>query len=633
MMKINWNALRDWGPLRGGKLGGRLTINQRLVILFAVLISGFVLVGTAYLGVVALNSNAETTNARVSEFGFAVDRINVGMLRARREEKDFFAERHPDFLQKHADAMAEVYSAIDRAESLAPDEESSNLLNDVRTYAKTYHGTFNGVAEALKRAGYDNKSGLYGALRLAIEDVEKLLGRQQQKNADLITTVLRMRGIEKDFVQRADPKFVDAMATERDRFANLLARAAVAPDVRAAIEEKMKAYQATFLGLAASYREIADETLAFDSVARKVDPLLASLAAKRDKTLADNRATHTFTTRVITLLFVGVLLLITALVSLVLFNTRRSITTPLGRLTSTIDAITSGNRDARVKLATGDEMQQLGDALDRMMDERGKFMQTEAENERLNNSVISILRAVSQLGKGDLTVRVPVHEDITGALGDAINHMSESIGKTLGQASASSEQVVATSKETRDITLQSRETVLGTAQGMNEIRATIQETAKRIKRLGERSQEIGGIVRLIDTIAERTNMLALNANMQAAQAGEAGRGFMVVAAEVQRLAENAKDAAHQIEKLVGNIQVETSDTIAAMDEAIEEVVEGSELAERAATQMQRNEQMVDTLDALGKRLLDAVLAFKLPPEYMPESSSRPGAANSWAAVA
>jgi methyl-accepting chemotaxis protein len=332
-------------------------------------------------------------------------------------------------------------------------------------------------------------------------------------------------------------------------------------------------------------------------------------------------------------LFIGVLIAITAVVSLVLFSTRRSITTPLGRLTSTIDAITSGNRDARAKLATGDEMQQLGDALDRMMDERGKFMQTEAENERLNNSIIAILRAVSQLGKGDLTVRVPVHEDITGALGDAINHMSESIGKTLGQASASSEQVVATSKKTRAITSQSRESVLGTAQGMNEIRATIQETAKRIKRLGERSQEIGGIVRLIDTIAERTNMLALNANMQAAQAGEAGRGFMVVAAEVQRLAENAKDAAHQIEKLVGNIQVETSDTIAAMDQAIEEVVEGSELAERAATQMQRNEEMVDTLDDVGKRLLGSVLAFKLPPEYLLPHSAHSEAANSWAAVA
>jgi len=257
-------------------------------------------------------------------------------------------------------------------------------------------------------------------------------------------------------------------------------------------------------------------------------------------------------------------------------------------------------------------MQQLGDALDRMMDERGKFMQTEAENEKLNNSVISILRSVSQLGKGDLTVRVPVNEDITGALGDAINNMSESMGRTLGKVYKSSDQVVSTSRQTRELTTQSRDTVLSTAGGMNEIRATIQETAKRIKRLGERSQEIGGIVKLIDTIAERTNMLALNANMQAAQAGEAGRGFMVVAAEVQRLAESAKEATHQISKLVNNIQVETGDTMAAMDQAIEEVVEGSELAEEAAKLIKRNEEMVAQLDALGRDLLDAVLAFKLP---------------------
>lgn len=633
-MKVNWKALRDWRPWRGERQAGRRTINQRLAILFAVLIGGFILVGTAYLGVVVLNSDADATNAKVSEFGFAVDRIDLGMLRARREEKDFFAQHKEEFLQKHAEAMANVYASIDRAEALAPDEASRELLDEVRTYAKTYHGTFNGVAEALKRAGYDDNSGLYGALRVAIEAVEQLLARQQaQQRAELITSVLRMRQIEKDFVQRGDAKYLGAMAAEQQRFNALLERAALAPAVRDAVLEKMKVYQATFLGLAASYKEIADETRAFDGVARKVDPLLTSLSTKKDKTLLENRRVNTLTTRVITGLFIGVLLAITVSVSLVLFRTRRSITNPLGRLTGTIAAITSGNRDARVKLATGDEMQQLGDALDRMMDERGRFMQTEAENERLNNSVIALLRSVSQLGQGDLTVRVPVHEDITGALGDAINNMSENIGKTLGQASASSERVVATSKQTRDITRESRETVLGTAQGMNEIRATIQETAKRIKRLGERSQEIGGIVKLIDTIAERTNMLALNANMQAAQAGEAGRGFMVVAAEVQRLAENAKDAAHQIEKLVGNIQVETGDTIAAMDQAIEEVVEGSELAERAANQMQRNEEMVDALDGLGKRLAEAVRAFKLPPEYVAEGSARVESSSSWAAVA
>jgi twitching motility protein PilJ len=633
-MKVNWKALRDWRPRRGEQHAGRRTINQRLAILFAVLIGGFILVGTAYLGVVALNRDADATNADVSAFGFAVDRIDVGMLRARREEKDFFAQRKEEFLEKHAQAMAEVYASIDKAERLAPDDASRGLLAEVRTDAKTYHGTFNGVAEALKRAGYDDNSGLYGALRAAIEAVEQLLAQQgTRERAELITSVLRMRQIEKDFVQRGDAKYLDAMGAEQRRFNALLERAPFQPAVRDAIQERMKVYQATFLGLAASYKEIADETRAFDGVARRIDPLLASLAAKKDKTLLENRRANALTTRVITLLFIGVLLAITVSVSLVLFRTRRAITNPLSRLTGTIAAITRGDRDARVKLATGDEMQQLGDALDRMMDERGRFMQTEAENERLNNSVIALLRSVSQLGQGDLTVRVPVHEDITGALGDAINHMSESIGKTLAQASASSERVVATSRQTRDITRESRETVLGTAQGMNEMRATIQETAKRIKRLGERSQEIGGIVKLIDTIAERTNMLALNANMQAAQAGEAGRGFMVVAAEVQRLAENAKDAAHQIEKLVGNIQVETGDTIAAMDQAIEEVVEGSELAERAASQMKRNEEMVDALDGLGKRLLEAVRAFKLPAEYVAEGSTRAEQSSSWAAVA
>lgn len=630
-MKINWKVLFGWKSLDDTKLLRRQTINQRLVTLFAVLIGGFVLVGAAYLGVVALNSNANAINARVSEFGSVVDRIDAGMLRARREEKDFFAQRAPEYLQQHATAMNAVYADIEKAEALAPDAASRELLAEVRTYAKTYHGTFNGVAEALRRAGYDDNSGLYGAMRLAIEEAEQLLSNYRQQRPELITSLLQMRRIEKDFVQRSDAKYLGSMAAEQERFAGLLERADMPLPIKSAIGEKTKIYNASFLGLAASYKEIADETQAFDAVVRKVNPLLAELTAKKDQTLRDNRTRQATTTRVITLLFVGILLVITAVVSFAVFKTRRAITQPLDRLTGTIAAITAGDRDARAKLATGDEMQQLGDALDRMMDERGKFMQTEAENERLNNSIIALLRSVSQLGKGDLTMRVPVHEDITGALGDAINHMSESIGKTLGQVSASSEQVVATSKQTRDITLQSRETVLGTAQGMNEIRATIQETAKRIKRLAERSQEIGGIVKLIDTIAERTNMLALNANMQAAQAGEAGRGFMVVAAEVQRLAENAKDAAHQIEKLVGNIQVETGDTIAAMDQAIGEVVEGSELAERAATQMKRNEEMVATLDALGKRLLEAVRAFKLPTDYALHNASHADAAKSLAA--
>jgi len=205
---------------------------------------------------------------------------------------------------------------------------------------------------------------------------------------------------------------------------------------------------------------------------------------------------------------------------------------------------------------------------------------------------------VAKLSQGDLRVQAPVREDVTGALSDAINAMTEATAKALAGVNTSSDAVRAESKL-------GRETVLSSAKGMNEVRGTIQETGKRIKRLGERSQEIGGIVKLIDDIAERTSVLALNANMQAAVAGEAGRGFRVVADEVQRLAERSKEATDQIAKLVSAIQGETNDTIATMERAISEVVKNGELTEKAATQ-------VSNLEKLGDDLYSAVQAFTLP---------------------
>jgi twitching motility protein PilJ len=605
-MRVNWKRLLH------GKLFGRQTINQRLLTLFIVLIGGFALVAIAYWGVVSLNGRANHTNAQVSEFGYYVDRVLIGVLRARREEKDFFARPNDEYLVKHDAVLAGVYRDVNKAEATAPDDEAHGLVGEIRHLVKIYQGTFRGAVEAQRRAGYDENSGLLSVLRDSMRDAEKTLETYQKP--ELTASLLQMRRYENQYLTKQDPKSIEQMGAEHQQFSKLLAKFNLPADVKATVSEKIKVYNHAFIAMTYSLKELSEERAAFSEVVQQVEPLSAALDAKKNTLLIQNRETHSDTTRLITLLFTAALLVITALVSMLVYVTSRAITNPLSKLTDTVAAITKGDKEARANLVTGDEMQTLGDALDHMMDERGQFMQTEAENERLNNSVIALLRSVSQLGKGNLTVRVPVHEDITGALGDAINHMSESMGKTLGQVNRASEQVVATSKQTREISALSRDTVLSTASGMNEIRATIQETAKRIKRLGERSQEIGGIVKLIDTIAERTNMLALNANMQAAQAGEAGRGFMVVAAEVQRLAESAKEATHQISKLVGNIQVETGDTMAAMDQAIAEVVQGSELAEQAATQINRNQEMVAMLDALGNQLLDAVRAFKLPAE-------------------
>ena len=158
------------------------------------------------------------------------------------------------------------------------------------------------------------------------------------------------------------------------------------------------------------------------------------------------------------------------------------------------------------------------------------------------------------------------------------------------------------------------QTVTQTTQGMNEIRETIAETEKRIKRLGERSQEISAVIEIINNIAERTQVLALNASMQAAAAGEAGRGFAVVANEVQRLAESSRQSTSEIEALVRSIQTETSDAMLTMNKTIEQVVDGAEWAERAGQEMDETQkttsELVNGVKHIAKRSIEQARVSK-----------------------
>ncbi len=276
------------------------------------------------------------------------------------------------------------------------------------------------------------------------------------------------------------------------------------------------------------------------------------------------------------------------------------------------------------------------------------------ENEKINNSVINILQSVSQLSQKDLTIRAPVTDDVVGTVSDSINYLAEETGRVMqevknvaglvkdssSKVKSQAEQVTKTAEEERStieemivslveatktmeqvanlaeetntagqqatkVTENALETVNDTVQDMEAIRTTISETEKRIKRLGERSQEISGIVNLINTISERTHVLALNASMQAAVAGEAGRGFAVVAEEVQRLAESSQNATRQIESLVNNIQIETNETINTVNHTISQVVEGSEQAQKAGEQMRETQKITAQLVEQVRFISDA----------------------------
>ena len=329
-------------------------------------------------------------------------------------------------------------------------------------------------------------------------------------------------------------------------------------------------------------------------------------------------------------------------------RTTSDVALPLQRIRATLDALREGDLGARTGLEPVDEVRALGHALDGLVEERVSALEWAArENEELNDSVIEIMQAVGTIAtRKDLTIRVPVTENVTGAIADALNLLTDETCRVLLNVRGVSEDVAqatmavksqsesatrAAAREQQEVGHAAHElaaaaaalnaiadraracddaaeraveasgeamrTVASTVRGVEQSRTLIRETEKRIKRLGERSQEIGQVVGIIHGIAERTGILALNASMQAAAAGEAGRNFAVVGDEVRRLSESAREATAQIGRLVAAIQGETSDTVRAINQAIAQVVEISRLAEEAGAGMRRTHDDTEALAA------------------------------------
>ena len=270
------------------------------------------------------------------------------------------------------------------------------------------------------------------------------------------------------------------------------------------------------------------------------------------------------------------------------------------------------------------------DLIQRQAEAERQRAQAEAEKNATQQAILRLMNEMGDLADGDLTVRATVTEDITGAIADSVNYTIEELSVLVrrlndaaGRVTSATESAKRTSDELIDAaerqsheieqagsrvtdmarqmtdmsgsalesaqvarkSLESvrkgQDAVQNTIKGMNEIREQIQETSKRIKRLGESSQEIGEIVELISDITEQTNVLALNAAIQAASAGEAGRGFTVVAEEVQRLAERSAEATKQIAAIVKTIQTDTQDAVAAMENSTRGVVDGARASDAA----------------------------------------------------
>jgi methyl-accepting chemotaxis protein len=314
---------------------------------------------------------------------------------------------------------------------------------------------------------------------------------------------------------------------------------------------------------------------------------------------------------------------------------------PVKDLIRVAEAVGRGDLSTKVKVTTADELGQLGATLNQTIDRLQGLLQSETDRDKMQGQVIGLLSVVSTAAEGDLTARAEVTADALGSVADAFNLMITGLTSLVTQASnvavevqrstseilRSSERMrtgasqqaaqirnaseavnamsvttqrmaenadaaTQTSVKATQAAVKGGTAVTETIKGMQRIRATVQSTGKKIKGLGERSLEIGAIIEVINEIATQTNLLALNAAIEAARAGEQGRGFAVVADEVRKLAERAARSTKDITGLIKGIQVETSEAVTVMEEGTREVEEGTKLADQAGAALREIEQIV-----------------------------------------
>ena len=621
-----------------------IKITQKLTWLLVGLLIGFLIIGLSYKQVLQAESESVKISEKMVVFERGINEVQFDLLNARRSETEFYLKKYPIFLGKFDTRIIVASQNLKILTTLVKGENKLDIITELGDAFEAYREKFIKAAESQIEIGLDENTGLNVKIAKAANDLDVLLRKHNLPVLD--RSLLKMRQYLNDYLDFEESRYSDDLNKEIIIFWEYTKNSKLPSDVKLEIRKHLEKYKNIFVAMSEAVSLLAEQKKEVKKAVKNIEPLFSKMVEISNEIISVTRSKATIKRDQITTFFISTLVFISLAASIGLFFLARSIIKPMKVLQDTVLKVNEGDLNARSGLNRGDELGALSNALDKLLDEKlASMAEAEKESDKLNNSVISLIRAVSELAQQkDLSVKIPVSEDITGAISDSLNLLARETAKIMREAQVTSSEVANVSllvkkqsdkvilvanterKEVENTaimlessvnamneialdsdeantkaeitsvnTQQALDAVLSSVEGINSIRNIISETEKRIKRLGERSQEISGIVSLINSIAERTHILALNASMHAASAGEAGRGFAVVADEVQRLAENAREATSEISTVVNNIRVETADTVAIMNTVITQVAEGTQLANQASQSMKHTQQATNDL--------------------------------------
>ncbi len=542
----------------------RVSIQHQLMFL-----AGFVAVGMIGLAMISHLTNGQVRE--LAEARLTIAQIDSGMLTLRRNEKDFMARKNYKYVDKFSANFGNMMSEVERLQQLLENQGVDTAeIGQLKQVFQQYQASFLKVADTIETIGLDHKSGLYGALRKAVHNAEGILKEQDQ--IQLTADMLMLRRREKDFMLRYDPKYLDKYNKDFAVFEQHLDYSSLDADTAAAVTAAMETYKADFTSLVEGYRKLglsSEEGLHGEMRAtiHQSETLLDSFA-ENTTALIDSKSGFLVTLQYIVS---GVLLvLVLALIALLI----PTILHPLRQMSSLM-LETSENWDitARADEDVPTEISDMAASFNAMMSAfRNMIRKVKTSSSQLSQSAEDMESITHAMDNG-----VTRQQQETEQLANAMDEMSSAVNEVAGNAANAAEAAVTADEEGK----KGLEVIDNTRNGVSALADEFAETAKIIAELSEESENIGTVLNVIRGIAEQTNLLALNAAIEAARAGEQGRGFAVVADEVRTLAQRSQESTEEIQTIVERLQGTAESAVAAMTrskDGTEKNVEQSRLA-------------------------------------------------------
>lgn len=557
-------------------------------------------------------------------------------------------KQHLDRVEEH---VANAVKIIDELVSVgALDDETIESLSTVKGRVVSYQEYFLKVAELLqqrsKLGGEEGEEEEEGGALFQIEAIVDRAGIYELQEA-----VEEIEEAEKAYLLEGRKRYVYQSRELLAEFEEEVLESNLSYQLKAKIAQLLEEHAEEFNSFTALDLQISHNKKLYEFLVSYITPDISTLIEKiqqeQESAIAEMKERQEAAVQAL-IVFAATTLLLGLIVSFIL---AKRLTKQIDNISDLFGSIGIGDFSARADVIAHDELGEMAESLNAMLDNTLTLIQSRDERDAIQNSIMNLLMEISDLAEGDLTARAEVTEEITGALADSFNTMAEQLSRVVVDVKQASALVGSSSQDVDEVTKrlaersdeqankikeaittieemaakirevstsanesakvsdkalssakEGSEAVKKTNEAMASIKENMRGTARTIKRLGESSQEIGNIVQIINDIADRTSILALNASIQASMAGDAGRGFAVVAEEVQRLAERSAESTKQIESLITTIQGDISAAGTSMETSVQYVVEGTDLADEAY-------EKLDEIESVSNQLAEIIASI------------------------